>query len=90
LPFKKGPFHVALNAQCQIQPIVVSRYSFLDSKRKFFGRGRAIIKILPAVSAEGMDKDNIDSLLANVQKIMQEEYEKLNDEVAAAVSMKYY
>jgi lysophosphatidate acyltransferase len=90
LPFKKGPFHVAINAQCKVQPIVVSRYTFLDSKRKIFGRGKAIIKILPSISSHGFDKTNIDSYLTNVQNIMQEEYEKLSDEVAASVNMKYY
>lgn len=90
LPFKKGPFHVAINAQCGIQPVVVSRYTFLDSKRKIFGRGKAVIKILPHVSAEGMQKEDIDLLIAKVQKIMQDEYEKVCDETAAAANMKYY
>jgi lysophosphatidate acyltransferase len=73
-----------------IQPIVVSRYFFLDSKRKFFGRGHSIIKILPEISTKGMSKDDLDSLLSNVQNIMQEEYERLNDEVAASKNMKYF
>ncbi|KAL7028434.1 hypothetical protein ACKWTF_005829 [Chironomus riparius] len=90
LPFKKGPFHVAIQSQCVVQPIVVSRYTHLDSKRKIFGRGKAVIKILPAVKTEGLDKSNIDSLLTNVQNIMQENFEKLSDEVAASSNMKYF
>jgi lysophosphatidate acyltransferase len=90
LPFKKGSFHVAIQSQCSIQPIVVSRYTFLDSKRKIFGRGKAVIKILPEISTEGLNKANVDSLLSNVQNVMQEEYEKLNDEVAATSHMKYF
>lgn len=90
LPFKKGPFHVAIGAQCPIQPIVVSRYTFLDSKRKFFGRGHAIITIMPEVPTKGMGKDDIDSLVANVQNMMQEKFEKVSDESAAAANMKYY
>lgn len=39
LPFKKGPFMTAIQNQCPIQPIVVSKYTFLDSINKFFGRG---------------------------------------------------
>lgn len=39
LPFKKGPFHIAIQSQSALQPVVVSRYTFLDSKRKRFGRG---------------------------------------------------
>lgn len=29
LPFKKGPFHIAVQAQATLQPVVVSRYWFL-------------------------------------------------------------
>lgn len=73
-----------------IQPIVVSRYTFLDSERKFFGRGHSIVRILPEISTKGMTKDDIDSLLPKVQKTMQEEFDKLNDEVAASKNMKYF
>lgn len=40
LPFKKGAFHIAIQSESAIQPVVVSRYWFLDSKRKSFGRGK--------------------------------------------------
>lgn len=40
LPFKKGPFHLAIQTQSMIQPIVVSRYHFISYKRKYFGRGK--------------------------------------------------
>lgn len=40
LPFKKGAFHIAVQSQSAIQPVVVSRYWCLDSKRKWFGRGK--------------------------------------------------
>jgi 1-acyl-sn-glycerol-3-phosphate acyltransferase len=39
LPFKKGAFHVALEAQCPVQPVVVSKYHFLDHKEKTFNSG---------------------------------------------------
>lgn len=39
LPFKKGAFHLAIQSQSAIQPVVVSRYYFLDGKRKIFDRG---------------------------------------------------
>lgn len=89
MPFKKGPFHVAINSQCPILPIVVSRYTFIDGKQKLFGRGKAVIKILPEISTEGLDKADVDTLLSNVQNFMQEELEKLSDEVAASNDMKY-
>lgn len=90
MPFKKGCFHVAIQSQCAIQPVVVSRYFFLDPKRKIFRRGKAVIKILPEIETKGMDKENVDALLENTQKLMQEEFEKLSDEVAASSNMKYF
>lgn len=90
MPFKKGSFHIAIESQSMIQPIVVSRYTFLDSKRKFFGRGHSIIRILPEINTNGMTKNDLDSLLSNVQNIMQEEFERLNNEAAARKKMKYF
>lgn len=84
MPFKKGSFHLAVQAQCPIQPIVVSRYTFLDSKSKVFGRGHSIITILPEVETKGLTKADVESLNLKVHKIMQENFEKINDELAAA------
>jgi lysophosphatidate acyltransferase len=39
LPFKKGAFHVAIASQTPIQPVVVSRYNFLDESKKLFNSG---------------------------------------------------
>lgn len=90
LPFKKGPFFVAIDSQCDIQPIVVSKYNFLNSNAKFFGRGNVIIKVLPVVNTKGLSKVDMESLMTNLQNTMQEEFEKVSDEVAAATNMKYF
>lgn len=39
LPFKKGAFHIAVQSQSSIQPVVVSKYYFLNSKERLFERG---------------------------------------------------
>lgn len=39
LPFKKGAFHIAVQSQSYIQPVVVSKYRFLNSERKIFEQG---------------------------------------------------
>lgn len=39
LPFKKGAFHIAIQSQCNIQPVVVSKYWFLNAKERIFTRG---------------------------------------------------
>lgn len=40
MPFKKGAFYTAVLSKSAIQPVVVSRYWFLDDVRKVFGRGK--------------------------------------------------
>lgn len=42
LPFKKGPFYIAIQSQCMIYPVVVQRYTFLDSAAKRFDSGKPI------------------------------------------------
>jgi 1-acyl-sn-glycerol-3-phosphate acyltransferase len=42
LPFKKGAFHLAVAAQCPIQPVAVSKYHFLDPKTKRFNIGKCL------------------------------------------------
>lgn len=44
LPFKKGAFHIAVQSQSHIQPVVTSKYWFLDSEAKTFGRGERMFK----------------------------------------------
>lgn len=85
LPFKKGPFHVAIASQTGVQPVVVSKYYYFDSKKLIFGRGHSVIKILPEISTKGMTKDDIDGLIDRTQSLMQEEYTKLSKEVYASM-----
>lgn len=42
LPFKKGAFHIAVQSQSCIQPVVISKYWFLNSEDKSFGRGKCV------------------------------------------------
>lgn len=39
-PFKKGAFHVAINSQLPILPVVFSSYYFLSSEEKRFDSGK--------------------------------------------------
>jgi lysophosphatidate acyltransferase len=39
LPFKKGAFHMAIETQSPIIPLVVSPYYFIDHKKKVFDKG---------------------------------------------------
>ncbi|XP_035040214.1 1-acyl-sn-glycerol-3-phosphate acyltransferase beta [Hippoglossus stenolepis] len=63
LPFKKGAFHLAVQAQAPIIPIVFSSYnSFYLRKEKQFKSGTIRLKILPKIDTKGMTSDDVASL----------------------------
>lgn len=81
LSFKKGPFHVAIASQTSIQPVIVSKYHYFDSKRALFGRGKSLVKILPEISTKGMTKEDVDELMETTRKLMQDNFSVLSDKV---------
>ncbi|XP_069556973.1 1-acyl-sn-glycerol-3-phosphate acyltransferase beta [Brachyistius frenatus] len=63
LPFKKGAFHLAVQAQVPIIPVVFSNYSnFYLRKEKQFNSGTIRLKILPKIETKGMTTDDVASL----------------------------
>ncbi|XP_065357246.1 1-acyl-sn-glycerol-3-phosphate acyltransferase alpha [Calliphora vicina] len=88
LPFKKGSFHIALQSQCPIQPVIISKYWFLNSEEKTFRSGHAIINILPEIPTAGSTKDDMDAIIDKTRNIMQSEYTKLSQEAKAINSKK--
>eukprot|EP00063_Salmo_salar_P008730 XP_013983565.1 PREDICTED: 1-acyl-sn-glycerol-3-phosphate acyltransferase alpha-like [Salmo salar] len=63
LPFKKGAFHLAVQAQAPIIPIVFSSYSnFYLQKEKLFNSGTIKLKILPKIETKGMTSDDVAGL----------------------------
>ncbi|EDW12356.1 1-acyl-sn-glycerol-3-phosphate acyltransferase alpha [Drosophila mojavensis] len=88
LPFKKGSFHIALQSKCTIQPVVVSKYSFYDEEKKSFRPGHAIIQILPEISTEGYEKEDMDKLIELCRSTMQQEYTRLSKDQLAVNSKK--
>lgn len=83
LPFKKGAFHVAIASQTPIQPIVVSRYNFLDDHKKVFNSGYSIINILPPIPTAGMTKNDLETLMERTQSVMSEAYMKTTEQALA-------
>ena len=71
LNFKKGAFHVALDAKMPILPIVISEYEFLGPSRhdQFLG-GDVQIQVLPAIETEDLSKDDIDNLIKKTRDCM--------------------
>ncbi|KAF2758941.1 acyltransferase-domain-containing protein, partial [Pseudovirgaria hyperparasitica] len=67
LPFKKGAFHLAVQAQVPIVPVVVANYAhILDSKRKIFKGGVIPVVVLEPVKTKGLTAEDVDSLVVKV------------------------
>lgn len=80
--FKKGAFHMALQAKVPILPVVFSSYNyFLDPDRMIFNSGKIIIETLPEISTEGFDTSNIDELMKLTRNAMIKKFDELNNEL---------
>lgn len=81
-PFKKGAFHMAIDEQIPILPVVFSSYcSFLNDKKKILNPGNIILTTLPPISTEGLSKDDLPELMEKVHKLMQETFKQTSNEV---------
>ncbi|WFD43114.1 1-acylglycerol-3-phosphate O-acyltransferase [Malassezia psittaci] len=70
LPFKKGIFHLAIETQLPITPIVCENYHHLyDSKSRFEG-GEIRVAVLPPVSTQGLTMKDTDALIKQVYDMM--------------------
>lgn len=79
LPFKKGAFHLAVQAQVPIVPVVVANYSnILDVGRKIFNSGSIPISVLKPVETKGLTKEDVDGLVERVQKDMADELVRIS------------
>ena len=71
LPFKKGAFHLAVQAQVPIIPIVFSSYSsFYLRKEKQFKSGTIRVKVLPKIETKGMTSEDVSSLSDKAFEVM--------------------
>lgn len=81
-PFKKGAFHVAIDAQIPILPVVFSSYqTFLDDKNKHLNSGHIIITTLPPIPTAGLTKFDLDQLIQRTYDAMNNEYQLTSKEV---------
>ncbi|ELU12181.1 hypothetical protein CAPTEDRAFT_19530 [Capitella teleta] len=87
--FKKGAFHLAIEAQVPILPIVNSSYlPFYDPKTKKFNPGKIITVCLPAISTEGMTSDDVNQVTEDTRQKMAVVFEKISREVAQEIGSK--
>lgn len=79
LPFKKGAFHLAVQAQVPIVPVVCANYNHvLDVKGKRFRPGVVEVTALPPIRTVGMTSENVDALLEQTRSAMMEELIRLS------------
>ncbi|KAI8803983.1 hypothetical protein BJ742DRAFT_682544, partial [Cladochytrium replicatum] len=79
LSFKKGAFHVAIQAQIPVVPVVVATYSeAYSSKFKRFGGGVIPVKVLPPISTVGMTLDDVDALMKQTREVMVNSLQKMS------------
>jgi 1-acyl-sn-glycerol-3-phosphate acyltransferase len=82
LPFKKGAFHLAIQAQVPIFPIVLSSYrDFLSRDKRIFNTGRVIVSCLPRFNTAGLSVDAIDELVEKVHNSMESVFLSTSAEV---------
>ncbi|KAK8155712.1 putative 1-acylglycerol-3-phosphate acyltransferase [Phyllosticta citrichinensis] len=71
LPFKKGAFHLAVQAQVPIVPIVVANYSnVLNIQKRVFSSGVIPVKVLPPVQTVGLTTADVDRLTVETREDM--------------------
>ncbi|VIO89249.1 Acyltransferase family protein [Brugia malayi] len=83
LPFKKGAFIIAREANVPIIPIVISSYQSFYRKDdyKFDYGGRVIIEILPAI--DPFAYSDVDSVSEECHKQMENVYRKISNELCS-------
>ncbi|GAA5925130.1 1-acylglycerol-3-phosphate O-acyltransferase SLC1 [Sporobolomyces koalae] len=80
LPFKKGAFHLAVQAQLPIVPIVCENYAGLySSKYKRFNGGEIVVRVLPPIPTVGVtsSSEDIAKLTETTRNAMLEAIEDL-------------
>ena len=79
LPFKKGAFHLAIQAEVPIVPIVVANYSHvLNVKKREFHPGVVDVSVLPPISTKGKTAADVDELVKKTRDAMLEELIRLS------------
>ena len=76
--FKSGAFHIALDNNVPILPVVIAGTSDIWPRgRNFLSSGKAMIKTLEPIDMTNYTKDTIDQLTKDTHKKMKKVYEEL-------------
>ncbi|MFI0433128.1 MAG: HAD-IB family hydrolase [Candidatus Nanopelagicales bacterium] len=70
LPFKKGPFHIAMQAGVPIVPIVIRNAGeLMRPKAYFMAPGRLDVRVLPPIDTSDWSVDDLDEHVAEVRQM---------------------
>src|SRR4051812_25817790 len=81
LPFKKGAFHLAIQAQVPIVPIVVANYANIyNSKKHIFSVGHMRVRVLPPIETKGRtdSHEDVEALLNATRDAMLEALKEIS------------
>lgn len=68
-PFKKGPFHIAIQTGVPVVPVVIYNAGDIAPKGDFvFRRGTVKVKVLPPVDTSAWHTDSIDQHVADIRQ----------------------
>uniref|UniRef100_A0A0V0J6S9 1-acylglycerol-3-phosphate O-acyltransferase n=1 Tax=Schistocephalus solidus TaxID=70667 RepID=A0A0V0J6S9_SCHSO len=71
MPFKKGAFHLAIQTQIPIQPIVISCYNkFLNHSERLYSPVPYGVYLLPPIQTKGLKEDQANSLMERTYAAM--------------------
>lgn len=79
LPFKKGAFHMAIQAQCPVVPILsASLARFVNFDSKTAKGGILHVRALPPIETKGMTLADVDRLTEKTRNLMLEALQEMN------------
>nr|XP_033816425.1 1-acyl-sn-glycerol-3-phosphate acyltransferase beta [Geotrypetes seraphini] len=80
LPFKKGAFHLAIQAQVPVVPVVYASYhTFYNQARNLFTSGKVKVEVLPRVETEGLTGENVSELTEKCYTMMRKTFFQLSN-----------
>ncbi|MEE6505180.1 hypothetical protein FKM82_005462 [Ascaphus truei] len=80
LPFKKGAFHLAVQAQVPIVPVIYSSFtSFYDQEKYLFTGGKVKVEILPKIDTTNLKEEDVAELAERCYSTMQKVFFRLSD-----------
>lgn len=90
LPFKKGAFHLAIQADVDIVPVVIGNYSHLFNwKAQRSASGVCRVRVLEPISTKGLTAADVDGLAKRVREDMLKTLKEIHPTQAVQHSTKH-